>query len=243
LDSVTIGGNTYSYKYDAQGRPATRFINGSLAQRLLWDGDHILAQLDSSNHRTIDYSYEPGIDAPLSANVDDGLGGVYPEYFVRDALGNVLGRMMPSGSVTEDITYDAWGQITSGSSDGLAWKGLFYDSNTGLYYMRARWYDPETGRFMSEDPIGLSGGINMYAFAGDDPVNGRDPSADAGSFFRFRITKTASSSPGKVRTRSSCLPSAERVSARVADTSSQDSHLSCNRGSRRSGAAIGTPAD
>ena len=46
---------------------------------------------------------------------------------------------------------------------------------TELYYMRARWYEPRTGRFLSEDPIGLAGGINAFAYAGNDPVNQRDP--------------------------------------------------------------------
>ena len=46
---------------------------------------------------------------------------------------------------------------------------------TGLYYNRARYYDPQLGRFISEDPIGLEGGINAYAYAGNDPVNGTDP--------------------------------------------------------------------
>jgi hypothetical protein len=44
-----------------------------------------------------------------------------------------------------------------------------------LYYMRARWYEPRTGRFLSEDPVGLEGGINPYAYAGNDPVNLSDP--------------------------------------------------------------------
>ena len=47
---------------------------------------------------------------------------------------------------------------------------------TGLYFMRARYYDPMLGRFISEDPDGLSGGINQYTYAGNDPVNARDPS-------------------------------------------------------------------
>ena len=51
-------------------------------------------------------------------------------------------------------------------------------SETGLYYMRARYYDPQLGRFVSEDPIGLAGGINAYVYAGDNPVNGRDPSGE-----------------------------------------------------------------
>lgn len=51
-----------------------------------------------------------------------------------------------------------------------------YDSETGLYYMRARYYDPASGRFSSEDPIGLAGGINPYVYAGNNPVTYRDPS-------------------------------------------------------------------
>ena len=49
------------------------------------------------------------------------------------------------------------------------------DLGPELYYMRNRWYEPQSGRFLSEDPIGLAGGINQYAFAGNDPVGGRDP--------------------------------------------------------------------
>jgi RHS repeat-associated protein len=53
--------------------------------------------------------------------------------------------------------------------------GAQYDQETGLYYMRARYYDPELGRFLSEDPIGIAGGLNLYAYAGNDPVNASDP--------------------------------------------------------------------
>ncbi len=58
----------------------------------------------------------------------------------------------------------------------FGYKGMLYDETTGLYNARARWYDPEVGRFISEDPIGLAGGINQYAFAGTDPINLGDPS-------------------------------------------------------------------
>ncbi|MGI8400427.1 MAG: FAD-dependent oxidoreductase, partial [Gemmatimonadaceae bacterium] len=59
----------------------------------------------------------------------------------------------------------------------LLWKGLLWvDGNTSLYYMRNRWYDPEAGRFMNEDPAGFDRGINLYAFSGNDPVDGKDPS-------------------------------------------------------------------
>jgi RHS repeat-associated protein len=76
---------------------------------------------------------------------------------------------------------DPWGAATVATvthdTTQLRWKGLLYEGGvTGLYYMRARWYDPITRRFISPDPLGLSAGINQYAFAGGDPINGSDPS-------------------------------------------------------------------
>jgi RHS repeat-associated protein len=60
--------------------------------------------------------------------------------------------------------------------DRARWKGALYLApEAGLYYMRARWYEPRSGRFLSEDPIGLAGGLNPYVFAGADGINGSDP--------------------------------------------------------------------
>ncbi len=69
------------------------------------------------------------------------------------------------------------------SIDRLLWTRLLCEGNeVGVYYMRGRWYDPELGRFVQEDSIGVDCGINDYAFAGNDPVNGSDPSGlDGGS--------------------------------------------------------------
>jgi RHS repeat-associated protein len=99
-------------------------------------------------------------------------------YHQQDGLGNVIG-VHNGSSASQHILYTTWGTPTfqSSTTNRLAWKGLLYEGDgVNLYYMRARWYDPETGRFISEDPIGLAGGINQYAFAGNDPVNGWDPS-------------------------------------------------------------------
>jgi RHS repeat-associated protein len=85
--------------------------------------------------------------------------------------------------VAAQYAYTPWGELeTNVDSIGgvrvnsLRWKGLLYDKETGLYYMRARYYDPKLRRFISEDPIGLEGGINEYAFGAGDPVNNGDPS-------------------------------------------------------------------
>jgi RHS repeat-associated protein len=77
-------------------------------------------------------------------------------------------------------TYDIspWGEVAAdtGSLTRLRLAGQQYDQGARLYYMRARYYDPQLGRFLSEDPIGVVGGLNLYAYAGNDPVNLWDPS-------------------------------------------------------------------
>lgn len=87
--------------------------------------------------------------------------------------------------MTETISYDPWGMPSySGDlSSRTMWKGLIWEGGpnnspsdvVGLAYMRGRWYDPQAGRFIQEDPLGVDGSVNLYGFAGDDPVNGSDP--------------------------------------------------------------------
>ena len=76
--------------------------------------------------------------------------------------------------------YESFGNLTFSEgtptdSNSFRYTGREFDSETGLYYYRARYYDPEVGRFMNEDPIGFSGGINFYSYVGNDPVNFNDP--------------------------------------------------------------------
>eukprot|EP00825_Cyclidium_porcatum_P034585 TRINITY_DN36366_c0_g1_i1.p1 TRINITY_DN36366_c0_g1~~TRINITY_DN36366_c0_g1_i1.p1 ORF type:complete len:211 (-),score=9.07 TRINITY_DN36366_c0_g1_i1:146-778(-) len=105
-----------------------------------------------------------------------------------DALGSV-GFLTSAGGLTfECYEYDAWGctQVQNSlynmpkaaSSYGLRFlfHGAAYSAATGLYQFRARWYSPELGRWLSPDPIGLEGGLNLYEFCRNDPVNFRDPS-------------------------------------------------------------------
>jgi RHS repeat-associated protein len=88
------------------------------------------------------------------------------------------GLFNASGAATHTYSYGTFGepQGASGSSgQPLRFAARELDATAGLYYVRARWYDAGMGRFISEDPIGLAGGINNYAYAANDPVNLRDP--------------------------------------------------------------------
>src|SRR6185437_10933981 len=80
-------------------------------------------------------------------------------------------------------TYDSFGKLTAtnGSlTNPFRYTGREFDSETGLYYYRARYYDPTTGRFLSEDPIEFKGGINFYTYVGNNAPNLTDPEGNLG---------------------------------------------------------------
>lgn len=100
-------------------------------------------------------------------------------YYEADGLGSITSLSNSSGSVVQ--TYDYYGVTSFGthSSSGsitnpFRFTGREYDE-TGLYFYRARYYDPSTGRFLSEDPIGFNAGINFYRYVSNNPVNLIDP--------------------------------------------------------------------
>ncbi|HEX8265940.1 MAG TPA: RHS repeat-associated core domain-containing protein, partial [Pyrinomonadaceae bacterium] len=78
---------------------------------------------------------------------------------------------------TEQADYDAFGNVTNGGlSTRYQFTGREYDNYSGLYYYRARWYDSQLGRFISEDPIGFAGGdINLYGYVKNNPIRFTDP--------------------------------------------------------------------
>jgi RHS repeat-associated protein len=78
--------------------------------------------------------------------------------------------------LTSAVRYDAWGRVESGAPPTFGFTGREWDAETGLYYYRARYYDPVIGRFLSEDPIDFDGaGLNFYAYVGGNPATLSDP--------------------------------------------------------------------
>ena len=103
-------------------------------------------------------------------------------YALTDIQGTVHGLADANGNLVARYAYDAWGNLLEAdvavsdlADNRYLFQGREYSHVTGLYNFRLRWYDPATGRWLSKDPIGISGGLNLYAFCGDDPVNYVDP--------------------------------------------------------------------
>ncbi len=142
----------------------------------------LLAEADASGQLTTTYGWHPQKDnsvAPLYARTPDAAhpGQWRTVYYHNDHLGTPQRITDKSGAVIWAADYDAYGKaITRTTADSakaitnnLRYPGQYWDAETGLHYNDRRYYDPETGRYLSSDPIGYEGGINLYAYAGAAP--------------------------------------------------------------------------
>lgn len=174
LIGMTTSGKTLAFYYDTQGQLVRKDVNSSPQAYFVWDQGQVLVELEGNATKRAEYSYYPDVDVPHAV-----MPGSETFFAHRDGIGNVIGLTDTSVNLRSGYEYDAWGRTLSYGPDTLnraRFKGaLWLGSEQDLYFMRARWYDPHTGRFLSEDPIGIEGGLNPYVFASNDAVNGRDP--------------------------------------------------------------------
>lgn len=182
LDSAvttTDSVRTVRFGYDGFGRRVRKTVvvgAGSATTSLfIYDGSQIVAVMDTSGNRLRTYAYYPGVDQPHSVQIGQGLRYYYTS---ETGAGSVWGVIDTTRAVVNRYRYAPFGTLTD-SLEGVAnpyrFAGREYDPETQLYFNRARYYDPTLSRFISEDPIGLSGGINSYSYANGDPVNANDP--------------------------------------------------------------------
>jgi len=163
-------GTVITYKYDALGRRVETGRSDGTWTRYDYDGTNVILDRKSDGSVT-EYANGLGVDEKLRQRTN----GSNPLYFVVDHLGSTRALTDSSGNVVESMTYDSFGNGPASTLTRYGYTGRELDSETGLYYYRARWYDPAQGRFVSEDPIGLKGGINPYAYVGNKPLNSKDP--------------------------------------------------------------------
>jgi RHS repeat-associated protein len=175
----TSSRDSVTFAYDGLGRRVSK-QKASGTTRYLYDRVDLFAEVDAATgNRLAEYTYYPLVDDPHSVRVGGPTGQVY--YYTQDFPGNVTGLISGSNTLSNGYQYGPFGADPAGYPiqpvpNSLKFAGRPQDSETGLYYMRARYYDPGLGRFVSEDPAGLAAGINEYVYTGNDAVNGRDPS-------------------------------------------------------------------
>lgn len=160
--------------YDPQGRLFRIDEDGSLTY-LLWLGDRLIAELDETGDAV--RRYVPG-EMPDLVSVIEQDGTVY--YVIHDDLGTVHRVVDEAGDAVADYVYDPWGAVLSAEGplafQPRRFQGAYYLASAGLYYFRARFYDPEVGQFISEDAaVVLDTTVNRYRFADNNPVANMDP--------------------------------------------------------------------
>jgi RHS repeat-associated protein len=138
----------------------------------VYDGQNIILEYDQTGHITAKYTHGPNIDEPLAVQQ-----GANTYYYHADGLGSITSLSNASGNIVQTYSYDSFGNMTATGSirQPFTYTAREYDYATGMYFYRARYYDPKVGRFVTKDPIGFKGGINFYAYVKNNPINYKDP--------------------------------------------------------------------
>jgi RHS repeat-associated protein len=205
IQAVDVNGSTtttVSYEYDAFGNRIQEAVSVSTTTvvtttRFVQDGwnPHLAGGAGNSNWFVwADLSYTSGsgnslqtryvggdvVDQLFARIADNGTSGTMA-FLLADHLGSIVGVTNSSGSLQDAITYDPYGHLLTESNPGTVgsyqYAGMIYDALVGLYFSRARYFDPVAGRWISEDPLGFNAGAsNLYRYVNNNPTILKDSS-------------------------------------------------------------------
>lgn len=169
MQMANVGGTTNTYKYDFAGRRTSKKIVNSTTE-YIYDGLNVIAERGAL---LADFVFGPGIDEPLAML---RAGQVY--YYAADGLGSIGSINNTTGTVQNTYAYDVWGVLRN--QTGTLGNPFGYTSRefgeNGLLYYRARYYKPDIGRFISEDPFRFRADTSFYRYVANRPLVMTDPS-------------------------------------------------------------------
>ena len=176
--NAASGHSALAFTYDVDGLRLTKTVgtgSSAVEHKYTWQGGKLIAEYDGTN--TLEFFYdESGAPYALSYN-----GTTY--YYVTNLQGDVVKIVDASGTSQAEYSYNAWGQVISATGtlaaiNPIRYRGYYYDVETGLYYLKSRYYDPQICRFINADSYASTGqgfaGCNMFAYCLNNPVNTKD---------------------------------------------------------------------
>jgi RHS repeat-associated protein len=165
-------GGTVTFKYDPFGRRIQK-SGPSGTVNYLYNGFNLLEEVDASGNVLARYMQSPSLDQPL-AELRSGV----TSYSLQDGIGSVSALSNSAGALAGTYSYDSFGNLTASTgaiTNPFRYTGRELDQETGTYEYRHRYYDPNVGRFIGEDPIAFGGGGNFYRYVFNSPTNLVDP--------------------------------------------------------------------
>ncbi len=182
LVSASSTGNTISYGYDLNGVRDSKTVNG-VEHKYYYASGKLLRETYGTN--TLDFIYDSnGNPYALKYN-----GNTY--YYITNLQGDVMYMVDANGATVATYEYDPYGKVIKATGamaeiNPLRYRGYYYDTDTGFYYLQSRYYDPEICRFINADGLASTGqgflGYNMFAYCNNNPVNYNDPTGYALTF-------------------------------------------------------------
>ena len=186
-----MGGTTVDFSYFFGGLRKTK-TSGGVTKNYYYDGDRLIAEKWSTGAYLLYHYDETG--SPYAITYSATGGGYAKYYLIKNLQGDVLQIRNVNNTVVANYEYDAWGKVVSikyangndinvsnhiGVINPIRYRGYYYDSETGFYYLKSRYYDPAIGRFISADYLLLVGSssssLNLFAYCGNNPIMFIDP--------------------------------------------------------------------
>jgi RHS repeat-associated protein len=177
---LDLNGQTVTYTYDLNGLRSSKTVGG-VTTKYYYDGDLVVNETDGTNLKATNLN---GIQTEIRFTHEGET--ITAAYFLYDGHGDVMSVRNETLDEIANYEYDIYGEekTSTGVYDSpIRYTGQYYDAETGMYYLRARYYDPSICRFISEDPA--HDGRNWYAYCNGNPIKYWDPSGKSWQDYLF----------------------------------------------------------